>query len=285
MPRKLPYTEDSPLQPLYPYDTSKACADLIARSFFHSFGLPVAVTRFANIYGGGDLNFSRIVPGTIRSVLQGYNPVIRSDGTPERDFIHVDDVVDLYLEIGRRLPADGVSGGAFNGGHKRPVKVLDLVEKIITLSGKKGSAGHPGKGDGSRRDRPPVARCHEGQRSPRMGSLKSDLKRDCLGQSSGTARRLSRVLLNNFLLMMKAKRGRYKGIKEIFVKGTNWVGDTMMSFPAVHSLRCLFPQAHIVVLVKSSLADLWKAHPDIDEVIPYDFPKGVGRIFGELGIA
>ena len=135
---KLPYTEDTPLQPLYPYDTSKACADLIARSFFHTFGLPVAVTRFANIYGGGDLNFSRIVPGTIRSVLQGVDPVIRSDGTPERDFIHVDDVVDLYLEIGRRLPADGVSGGVFNGGHNRPVKVLDLVEKIITLSGKKG---------------------------------------------------------------------------------------------------------------------------------------------------
>ena len=135
---KLPYTEDAPLQPLYPYDTSKACADLIARSFFHTFGLPVAVTRFANIYGGGDLNFSRIVPGTILSVLQGRNPVIRSDGTPERDFIHVDDAVDLYLEIGRRLPAAGVSGGVFNGGHNRPVKVLDLVEKIIALSGTKG---------------------------------------------------------------------------------------------------------------------------------------------------
>jgi heptosyltransferase-2 len=84
---------------------------------------------------------------------------------------------------------------------------------------------------------------------------------------------------------MKAKRARYKGIKGILVKGTNWVGDTMMSFPAVHSLRRLFSQAHIVVLVKSSLADLWKVNPDIDEVIPYDFPKGVGRIFGELGIA
>jgi CDP-glucose 4,6-dehydratase len=134
----LPYTEGTPLQPLYPYDTSKACADLIARSFFHSFGLPVAVTRFANIYGGGDLNFSRIVPSTTRSVLQGDDPIIRSDGTPERDFIYVDDVVDLYLEVARRLPADGVSGGVFNGGHNRPVKVLDLVEKIITLSGKKG---------------------------------------------------------------------------------------------------------------------------------------------------
>ena len=84
---------------------------------------------------------------------------------------------------------------------------------------------------------------------------------------------------------MKAKRGIYKGIKGILVKGTNWVGDTMMSFPAVHCLRRLFPQAHISVLAKSSLADLWKVNPDIDEVIPYEFSKGVGRLFGELGIA
>lgn len=134
----LPYTEDTPLLPHYPYDTSKACADLIARCYFHTFGLPVTITRFANIYGGGDLNFSRIVPGTIRSVLLGENPVIRSDGTPERDFIHVDDVVDLYLEIGRRLPDKAVAGEVFNGGHNKPVQVLSLVEKIIDLSGVKG---------------------------------------------------------------------------------------------------------------------------------------------------
>ena len=133
---ELPYTEEAPLLPRYPYDASKACADLIARAYFHTFGLPVTVTRFANIYGGGDVNFSRIIPDTIRSVLHGRDPVLRSDGTPERDFIHVDDVVDLYLEIGRRLPAENVSGEVFNGGHNQPVKVLDLTRKIIALSGR-----------------------------------------------------------------------------------------------------------------------------------------------------
>jgi len=133
---KLPYKEDAPLIPRYPYDTSKACADLLARCYHHSFGLPVAVTRFANIYGGGDLNFSRIVPDTLRAVLRGEAPVIRSDGTPERDFIHVDDVVDLYLRIARRFPGEDVAGQIFNGGHNRPVKVLDLVEMILALSGR-----------------------------------------------------------------------------------------------------------------------------------------------------
>jgi CDP-glucose 4,6-dehydratase len=136
--RDLPYREDHALNPLYPYDTSKACADLLARCYFHTFGLPVTVTRFANIYGGGDLNFSRIVPDSVRAVLRGHNPVIRSDGTPQRDFIFVDDVVDLYLEIARRLPGREVTGEVFNGGHNRPVKILELVEKIIELSRQKG---------------------------------------------------------------------------------------------------------------------------------------------------
>ncbi len=135
---ELPYRETAPLLPRYPYDTSKACADLLAGCYFHTFGLPVAVTRFANLYGGGDLNFSRIVPDTIRSVLRGQNPVIRSDGTPERDFLHVDDAVDLYLTIARRLPAEDVAGVVFNGGHNEPVKILDLVERIIRIAGAKG---------------------------------------------------------------------------------------------------------------------------------------------------
>jgi len=134
--RDLPYREEHALNPLYPYDTSKACVDLLSRCYFHTFGLPVAVTRFVNIYGGGDLNFSRIIPDSVRAVLRGHNPVIRSDGTPERDFIFVDDVVDLYLEIARRLPGEEVAGEVFNGGHNQPVKILDLVEKIIELSGR-----------------------------------------------------------------------------------------------------------------------------------------------------
>jgi CDP-glucose 4,6-dehydratase len=136
--RDLPYREDHALNPLYPYDTSKACTDLLARCYFHTFGLPVTVTRFANIYGGGDLNFSRIIPDSIRAVLRGHNPVIRSDGTPERDFIFIDDAVDLYFELARRLPGGKVTGEVFNGGHNQPVKILDLVEKIIELSGQRG---------------------------------------------------------------------------------------------------------------------------------------------------
>ena len=136
--KDLPYREEHALNPLYPYDTSKACADLIVRSYHATFGLPAAVTRFANLYGGGDLNFSRIVPDTIRSVLRGRNPVIRSDGTPERDYCHVDDAVSLYMEVARRLPAPEAAGQAFNGGHNEPVKVLDLVRRIIALSGAKG---------------------------------------------------------------------------------------------------------------------------------------------------
>lgn len=134
---ELPYREEAPLQPRFPYDTSKACAELITRCYYYTFGLPVAMTRFANIYGGGDVNFSRVVPDTIRSVIKGVNPIIRSDGTPERDFIHVDDVVNLYLEIARRLPHEGVVGEAFNGGHNRPVRIFDLVTMIIELSGRK----------------------------------------------------------------------------------------------------------------------------------------------------
>jgi CDP-glucose 4,6-dehydratase len=136
--RDLPYREEYPLNPVYPYDTSKACADLLARSYFHTFGLPVTVTRFANIYGGGDLNFSRIIPDAIRAVLMGQDPVIRSDGTPERDFVFVDDAVDLYLEVAQRLPSEKVAGEVFNGGNNRPVRIIRLVEKIIELSGQKG---------------------------------------------------------------------------------------------------------------------------------------------------
>jgi CDP-glucose 4,6-dehydratase len=136
--RDLPYREEYPLKPIYPYDTSKACADLLAGSYFHTFGLPVTVTRFANIYGGGDLNFSRVIPDSVRAVLMGQDPVILSDGTPERDFVFVDDAVDLYVEIAQRLPSGKVAGAVFNGGNNRPVKIIHLVEKIIELSGQKG---------------------------------------------------------------------------------------------------------------------------------------------------
>lgn len=137
---ELPYKEDASFNAIYPYDVSKACAELIGRSYFHTYGLPVAVTRLANLYGGGDVNFSRIVPDTVRSVLQGKNPVIRTDGTPERDFLYVEDAADFYLTLARRLPGDGISGQAFNGGHNMPVQILALVKQIIALSGVEGVA-------------------------------------------------------------------------------------------------------------------------------------------------
>jgi CDP-glucose 4,6-dehydratase len=132
---QLPYREDQPLLPIYPYGVSKAAADLIARSYWHTFGLPVAVTRFANLYGGGDTNRSRLVPETVGAALSGRAPVIRSDGSPERDFLYVEDAVAAYLAIWR-LVLDGSAGGeAFNAGGGVPRRVRDVVELICHLAG------------------------------------------------------------------------------------------------------------------------------------------------------
>jgi CDP-glucose 4,6-dehydratase len=133
---ELPYREDYPLNGLYPYDASKVCADVIARSFAKTYGLPVAVTRFANIYGPGDMNLSRIIPGTILSVLRGERPIIRSDGTPVREFVYVDDVARGYLQLAARV--EEFSGEAFNFGAGDTVQMLSLVEQIIRLAGKEG---------------------------------------------------------------------------------------------------------------------------------------------------
>jgi len=127
----LPYTEQSPLEGRFPYDASKACADVIARSYAVTYDLPVAVARCANIYGGGDLNFSRLVPGTIRSALRGEPPAIRSDGTPVRDYLYVEDAVEAYLLLGEQTNAPGVRGEAFNFGTAEPVSVLTLVREIL----------------------------------------------------------------------------------------------------------------------------------------------------------
>jgi CDP-glucose 4,6-dehydratase len=131
----LPYTEDFPLQPRHPYDVSKACTDLIARSYAHSFGLPVAVTRFANVYGGGDFNFSRIVPDTIRALLRGERPVIRSDGTPERDYLYVEDAVNAYLAVVDSLDEERHRGRAWNAGNGQPIAVKDIVARVLAAAG------------------------------------------------------------------------------------------------------------------------------------------------------
>jgi CDP-glucose 4,6-dehydratase len=130
----LPYTEDDALLGLFPYDASKACTDILARSFAHTYRTPVVVSRFANIYGPGDLNLSRIIPGTILSVLRDEAPVIRSDGTPVREFVYVDDVARGYLWLAEKI--EDVLGEAFNFGAGDPVQMLDLVRRIIRLAGK-----------------------------------------------------------------------------------------------------------------------------------------------------
>lgn len=132
---ELPYREDFPLRAAYPYDASKAAADIIARSYANAYGLPLAVTRFANIYGGGDLNFSRLVPEAVIAVLDDRQPQIRSDGSPERDFLHVDDAVSAYLAIEGALAADGAAGEAFNAGGERPHSVREVVEEIAAAAG------------------------------------------------------------------------------------------------------------------------------------------------------
>jgi CDP-glucose 4,6-dehydratase len=127
---KLPYREDFPLRAAFPYDASKAAADVIARSYASAYGVPIAVTRFANIYGGGDLNFSRLIPETAVAVLDGRPPIIRSDGSPERDFLHVDDAVSAYLAIAAALDTEAARGEAFNAGGERPHSVREVVDLI-----------------------------------------------------------------------------------------------------------------------------------------------------------
>jgi CDP-glucose 4,6-dehydratase len=132
----LPYREEMQLRPASPYEASKAAADAIALSYRPAYGLPVAVTRFANIYGGGDLNFSRLVPEAIAAVLDGRRPQIRSDGSPERDFLYVDDAVAAYLAIEHAVGAGGPAAGeAFNAGGERPHSVAEVLETIAAVSG------------------------------------------------------------------------------------------------------------------------------------------------------
>lgn len=131
----LPYTEATPLEGKFPYDASKAAADLVATSYFHTYALPVTIARCGNLFGPGDLNWSRLVPGTIRSALRGESPVIRSDGTLIRDWLFVGDAVDAYLALAERAPEKGIAGEAFNFGAERPLSVLELALMILRLAG------------------------------------------------------------------------------------------------------------------------------------------------------
>ncbi len=132
---QLPYREDFALQPRYPYDVSKAATDMIARSYWHTFELPVAVTRFANLYGGGDLNLSRLVPEVALAAIEGRPPVIRSDGTLQRDFLYVEDAVRAYLAICGLLDDGHAAGEAFNAGGDEPHSVLEVVDLVCKVAG------------------------------------------------------------------------------------------------------------------------------------------------------
>ena len=134
----LPYSEDMALQGRHPYDVSKSCADLVAQAYAATFDLPVGITRCGNFYGGGDLNWNRVVPGTIRSVLRGERPIIRSDGQFIRDYFYVEDGAAAYMLLAERLSADrALRGQAFNFSNEIQITVLQLVEKILSKMGSK----------------------------------------------------------------------------------------------------------------------------------------------------
>jgi len=131
---KLPYREDAPLQGKHPYDVSKSCADLISQSYAHTFGLPVCITRCGNLFGGGDLNWNRLIPGTIRSAIRNESPIIRSDGTYIRDYFYVEDAAIAYMMLAEKMAADpDICGEAFNFSNEIQINVLDLTLQILSL--------------------------------------------------------------------------------------------------------------------------------------------------------
>ena len=135
---ELPYDEDAPLEGRHPYDVSKSCSDLIAQAYAKTYNLPVGITRCGNFYGGGDLNWSRIVPGTIRALLAGQRPVIRSDGSLIRDYFYVEDGAAAYMLLAEKLAADPtLRGQAFNFSNELQVTVLQLVEALAKVLGTK----------------------------------------------------------------------------------------------------------------------------------------------------
>jgi CDP-glucose 4,6-dehydratase len=130
----LPYTEDMPLLGINPYDASKVCTEVIAKSYCETFSVPLAIARCANIYGPGDLNYSRLIPGTIRSALLGNRPIIRSDGSPIRDYLYIDDAIRAYLRLAQQVPASSDAlGAAFNFGTEQPISAIDLVTLLLRI--------------------------------------------------------------------------------------------------------------------------------------------------------
>jgi CDP-glucose 4,6-dehydratase len=134
---RLPYRETFPLLGRHPYDVSKSCADLLAYTYFHTYGVPVCVTRCGNIFGPGDFNFSRIIPETVRSIINGKTLIIRSDGKFTRDYIYIDDIISAYLLLAQKMARLGFFGQAFNFSNELPISVIELVKIIYKLVGEK----------------------------------------------------------------------------------------------------------------------------------------------------
>lgn len=132
----LPYTEDMSMNGDHPYEVSKSCTDLIAVTYARTYGLPVTVARCGNIYGGGDLNWNRIVPGTFRSLIRNEQPILRSDGTFVRDYLHVNDIVSAYLLLGEHTDNEGFCGQGFNFSDESPLTVMDIYKAICVAAGK-----------------------------------------------------------------------------------------------------------------------------------------------------
>jgi CDP-glucose 4,6-dehydratase len=132
----LPYTEQMSMNGDHPYEVSKSCTDLIAVTYARTYGLPVTIARCGNIYGGGDLNWNRIVPGTMRSLIRNEQPVLRSDGTFVRDYLHVDDIVTAYLTLGQRSDDSSLWGEGFNFSNEEPLSVLEIVKQICVVADK-----------------------------------------------------------------------------------------------------------------------------------------------------
>ena len=133
---KLPYTEDMPLKGSHPYDVSKSCTDLLAQTYSYTYNLPIAIARCGNIYGGGDLNWSRIIPGTILSLLNNKRPVIRSNGKYIRDYIYIKDIVDAYINLAESITKKNIYGEAFNFSNESRMTVIEIVNKIRSIMGK-----------------------------------------------------------------------------------------------------------------------------------------------------
>ncbi len=129
----LPYKEDAPMMGRHPYDVSKSCTDLISQTYFHTYKLPVCVTRCGNFFGGGDQHFNRVIPGTIKLVLNNQRPIIRSNGLFIRDYIYVRDVVDAYLTLAEKMEDEKIVGQCFNFSTDQPFNVIEIVDEILDV--------------------------------------------------------------------------------------------------------------------------------------------------------